>query len=107
MFRPGVRSAVRSFPRGNGKSTFEAALAVWATFDTGDTGAPQVPIIATTVGQAIRSVYGVARSMVLANDELRSRALDFTGTGTSRITRHTTGARCSRWRTIMAGLAGA
>lgn len=106
MFRPGVRSAVRSFPRGNGKSTFEAALAVWALFDTGSTGAPQVPIIATTVGQAIRSVYGVARSMVLANDELRSRALDFTGTGTSRISTPYNGGEMFPMANDVAGLQG-
>src|SRR6478735_2363388 len=51
-----VDAAVLSFPRGNGKSTLEAAIAVWAGFADDATGAPQVPIIATTVGQAMRSV---------------------------------------------------
>lgn len=73
-------------PRGNGKSTFGGALATWALFDDDETGAPQVPIIATTVGQAIRSCYGVAAAMVKAEPELLSRALIFTGIGTSRIT---------------------
>lgn len=77
--------AVLGTPRGNGKSTFGGALAVWALFDDDETGAPQVPVIATTVGQAIRSVYGVAAAMVKAEPELLSRSLIFTGIGTSRI----------------------
>jgi phage terminase large subunit-like protein len=51
-----VQSAAESFPRGNGKSTFSAAIATWAGFDDDLTGAPSVPIVATTVGQAKRSV---------------------------------------------------
>src|SRR3990167_1798659 len=43
----GIDLAVLATPRGNGKSTFGGALAVWATFDNDDTGAPQVPIVAT------------------------------------------------------------
>lgn len=78
--------SILATPRGNGKSTFGGALAVWALFDDDETGAPQVPIIATTVGQAIRSCYGVAAAMVKAEPELLSRSLIFTGIGTSRIT---------------------
>jgi phage terminase large subunit-like protein len=81
----GVEAAVRAFPRGNGKSTLEAGFCAWAGFDDDYTGSPSVPIIATTVGQAIRSVYGTIVSMVKAEPELAGRALIFTGTGTSRI----------------------
>lgn len=81
----GIDLSILSTPRGNGKSTFGGALAVWATFDDDDTGTPQVPIIATTVGQAIRSCYGVAVAMVKAEPELLSRALIYTGIGTSRV----------------------
>ena len=77
--------AVLGTPRGNGKSTFGGALAVWALYDDDETGAPQVPIIATTIGQAIRSCYGVAASMVKRDPELLSRALIFTGVTTPRI----------------------
>jgi phage terminase large subunit-like protein len=80
-----VDAAVLSFPRGNGKSTFQAALAVWAAFMDTSTGAPQVPIIATTVGQAMRSVYNTAAAMVAHESELERRSIPFTGTGTSRI----------------------
>lgn len=80
-----VDLSILGTPRGNGKSTFGGALAAWALFDDDDTGAPQVPIIATTVGQAIRSCYGVATSMVKTEPELLSRALIFTGIGTSRV----------------------
>lgn len=81
----GIDTAVLQTPRGNGKSSFGGALALWALFDDDDTGAPQVPIIATTVGQAIRSCYGVAVSMIKADKELLNRSLVFTGIGTSRI----------------------
>lgn len=78
--------AVLSSPRGNGKSTFGGGLAVWAVFDDDETGSPQVPIVATTISQAIRSCYGVAVSMVKADPELLRRALIFTGISTPRIT---------------------
>ena len=81
----GIDLAILGTPRGNGKSTFGGALAVWAAFDDDDTGAPQVPIIATTIGQAIRSCYGVAVSMVKNEPELLRRALIYTGIATPRI----------------------
>ena len=82
----GVDLAVLETPRGNGKSTFGGALAAWAVFDDDETGAPQVPVVATTIGQAIRSCYGVAVSMVKADPELLKRALIYTGIATPRIT---------------------
>jgi phage terminase large subunit-like protein len=81
----GVDAAILQTPRGNGKSSLGGALAVWALFDDDATGAPQVPIIATTVGQAKRSCYGVAEAMVRADPELSDRALIYTGTATNRI----------------------
>jgi phage terminase large subunit-like protein len=81
----GVDAAILQTPRGNGKSTLGGALATWALYDDDETGAPQVPIIATTVGQAIRSCYGVAQAMVNAEPELLKRALIYTGTATTRI----------------------
>ena len=84
-FADDVDASVESFPRGNGKSTIEAAVAVTATYLDTETGAPQVPIIATTVGQAIRSVYGVGVSMIKAEKELADRALIFSGIATPRV----------------------
>lgn len=81
----GVDASATSFPRGNGKSTFGAAFGVWGTFDDDDTGSPQVPVVATTVGQAIRSCYGVGAAMVAASPELRDRAVIYTGIATPRI----------------------
>lgn len=81
----GIDSAVTAMPAGNGKSTWAAGLANAALFVGDGTGAPQVPVIATTLGQAIRSVYGVAESMVRAEPELASRANIFTGVSTPRI----------------------
>ena len=87
----GIDAAVLQTPRGNGKSSLGGALATWAVFDDDETGAPQVPIIATTVGQAIRSCYGVAASMVKTEPELANRALIYTGTATNRIMPHFNG----------------
>ena len=81
----GVDLSILATPRGNGKSTFGGALGVWATFDDDETGAPQVPVVATTIGQAIRSCYGVAVSMVKAEPELLKRALIYTGIATPRV----------------------
>ncbi len=81
----GIDLAVLATPRGNGKSTFGGALGVWAVFDDDETGAPQVPIVATTIGQAIRSCYGVAVAMVKKEPELLRRALIYTGIATPRI----------------------
>lgn len=82
----GVDSAILATPRGNGKSSGGGAFAVWALFDDDETGAPQVPIVATTIGQAIRSCYGVAVSMVKAEPELLRRSLIYTGIATPRVT---------------------
>jgi phage terminase large subunit-like protein len=81
----GIDAAVLQTPRGNGKSSLGGALAVWAVFDDDETGAPQVPIIATTIGQAIRSCYGVAVSMIRSEPELDTRALIYTGTSTPKV----------------------
>ncbi|MHA3020138.1 terminase TerL endonuclease subunit [Mycobacterium sp. BMJ-28] len=85
ILKPGVRQAVLQAPRGQGKSTLLAAIAVWATFDKSETGQPQVPIMATTVGQAARAVYDVACKMVAAEPELDSRALVYTAMSNAKI----------------------
>jgi phage terminase large subunit-like protein len=87
----GVDSSVLTTPRGNGKSTFGGALAAWAVFDDDDTGAPQVPIVATTISQAIRSCYGVAASMIRNEPELVSRCIIYTGVATPRVIVHANG----------------
>jgi len=81
----GIDAAVLQTPRGNGKSSLGGALAVWAVFDDDETGAPQVPIIATTIGQAIRSCYGVAVAMIRSEPELLRRSLIYTGVATPRV----------------------
>lgn len=81
-----ISSSVMSVGRGNGKSTFLAAAATWALFDPDESGAPQVPIVATTVNQAIRSVYGVALAMINSNWELRSRSVLYSAIGAQKAT---------------------
>lgn len=85
ILAPGIRQAVLQAPRGQGKSTLLAAIAVWAVFDKSDTGQPIVPIMATTVGQAARSVYDVACKMVAAEPELSTRALVYTAISSAKI----------------------
>lgn len=80
-----ITSAIASWPRGQGKSTLLAAIAVWATFDRCSSGTPDVPIVATTVGQAMKSVYNVAVAMVDAEPELASRAKLYTAISDPRI----------------------
>src|SRR5512137_825212 len=59
----GMDIGILATPRGNGKSSLGGALAVWALFDDDATGSPHVPVVATTIGQGIRSCYGVAVAM--------------------------------------------
>lgn len=80
-----TEAAALSVGRGNGKSTIAAGLACWGGFYVGDLGAPVVPIIAVTVGQAMRSVYDTAVSMVKHESQLDDRSLIYTGFGSSRI----------------------
>lgn len=102
----GVSSAAMSCPRGQGKSTLLAGLGVWATFDVSDSGAPQVPVVATRTQQAIRSVYGVAVSMVKAEPELFTRSLIFTAIGTHRIEVAQTGGQMFPMANNVDGLQG-
>ena len=87
----GVNSAVMSCPRGQGKSTLLAALGLWALFCPGVGGAPQVPVVATTVMQAHRSVYGVALAMIHAELELADRALIYSAIGGMKVIVPSTG----------------
>lgn len=102
----GVTSAVMSCPRGQGKSTLLAGLAVWATFDESDSGAPQVPIVATRTQQAIRSVYGVAVAMVKAEPELFDRSIIYTAIGTNRVVVDQTGGEMFPMANGVDGLQG-
>lgn len=87
VLKRGVRTAVLTLGRGNGKSSLLAAMAVWATFDRQafDSGDPQVPIAAVTVKQAVRATYGVAVRMVKANPSLSDRAIIYSGFADPRI----------------------
>lgn len=91
VLRDGTTSALMAVPRGNGKSTLLAGLALWALFDPDDSGAPQIPVVATTVNQAVRSVYGVALDMALKSPDVETRMLYHTGIGTQKIFANTGG----------------
>lgn len=81
----GVSVSVMSVGRGNGKSTLLAALGLHALFDPDESGAPQIPVVATTVQQAVTSVYGVALAMLRANWELSSRCFVYSAIGAQKI----------------------
>jgi phage terminase large subunit-like protein len=102
----GVSSAVMEIPRGNGKSTFLAGVGLWAGFDPDESGAPQVPIVATTVSQAIRSVYGVAVAMVNGEPELAGRALVFSAIGATKVVIPFTGGELFPVASLPDGLQG-
>lgn len=106
IYATGIDAAVLSFPRGNGKSTLQAALAVAGTFLPHETGAPEVPIIATTVSQAMSSVYNTAASMVMTDPELARRSLIFTGWGSAKVQVPSTGGRFYPMANAEAGLQG-
>jgi len=80
-----VNSAGMLVPRGNGKSTFLGAVATHATFDPDESGAPQVPIVATTLQQANRATYGVALAMINTMPELQSRSVIYSGVGYMKV----------------------
>ena len=103
---PGVSAAAMSVARGNGKSTFLAALGVWAVFHSEGGGAPQVPVVATTLGQAVRSVYGVALSMINAEPELAVRALVYQSIGNQRVVVPSTGGEMFAVSNDVDGLQG-
>lgn len=87
IFKPGVRAATLSVPRGGGKSTLLAAIALYCLFDKQASlgGQPQIPVCAVTYQQAMRAVFLVAVEMVKANPNLEERALIYSGIGTTKI----------------------
>lgn len=78
-----LRSAVLSTPRGNGKSSLSACLALWALHD--DEHSPQVPVIATTLGQAIRTVFTTCRRMTEVSPALAERTIAYSAIGNTRL----------------------
>lgn len=81
----GISVSVMSVGRGNGKSTLLAAMGLHALFDPDESGAPQIPVVATTIQQAVTSVYGVALAMLRAEWELNSRCFVYSALGSQKI----------------------
>ena len=71
VLAPGIRTAVVAIPRGNGKSTLAAALALWALVD-GPEGA-EVPIVAGVSERQAFIAFNTARRMVQLDSELADR----------------------------------
>ena len=93
-----VSAAAMRIPRGNGKSTLLAAVALWGLFDDDELGSPQIPIVASTLQQAKRSVYSVAASMVDKCDLLRGGRRCSRASVPSGSLRLLPAASCSRSR---------
>jgi phage terminase large subunit-like protein len=75
VLAPGTRTAVIAIPRGNGKSTLAAALALWALVD-GPEGA-EVPIVGGVSERQARIAFNTARRMVQLDPELAARVQVF------------------------------
>ncbi len=91
VYSSGITSAAMEIPRGNGKSTFLAAVALHALCDEDDGGQPQVPIVATTVAQAMRTVFGPACDMADKNPVIGNRLLRYSAIGNQKLVMPTTG----------------
>lgn len=76
-------ACVVSMPRGNGKSGLAVGMALWALYDGGESA--QVPVVATTVGQAIRTVYSRCARVVELSPVLEERTLSYTAQGSTRL----------------------
>ena len=73
---------------------------------TPTTGAPSVPIIATTVMQAKRSVYNTLISMVQHSPELEPRSIVYSAIGQERLYVPTTDGECFPLSNDIDGLQG-
>jgi len=86
---PGVDASALTLPRGNGKSTFAGGVATWATFDEYVAelfgGKPDIPVIAPTLKQARKGVYGAACDFRRNHPALASRSIQYTASGEERI----------------------
>jgi phage terminase large subunit-like protein len=79
-----VRYGLESLPRGNAKSTTMGAFALSEVFL--DPHSPSVPIVATTVNQAVKAIYRPALRMVALNEELSERSHVYSAIGSQRLT---------------------
>lgn len=98
--------AIKSCPRGEGKSTEMAALACWATFAENESGDPQVPIIGTRMSQAKKSIYNVVLKMIKLEPELASRSKIYTGIGVEHVEVPWTEGECFPMAHNVEGLQG-
>lgn len=79
---PSVRSAMEKIARGNAKTTTAGAFVTANAFLEPD---GDYPIVATTVKQAEKTVYGAVLAMVKAHPELSERVQQFTSVADKRL----------------------
>jgi phage terminase large subunit-like protein len=89
VLAPGVTSSPLTLPKGNGKSTFTGAFATWALHDevAAETfgGKPDVPVVAPTLKQGRKGIYGACVDFRKNCPELRTRSIEYTASGAERI----------------------
>jgi phage terminase large subunit-like protein len=79
----GVRTGGLQIPRGNAKSTLWSAVGLWALCDHDDS--PQVPLVASTAGHALRTLFRPARTMIDLEPELSRRLVVYSSSSDRRI----------------------
>jgi phage terminase large subunit-like protein len=79
----GTSIAMLKVARGNAKSTTTAGFALAHLFLTEDA---DIPVVASTVGQITKTVYGPMVRMVELNPELEGRVLKFSAWGSTKMT---------------------
>lgn len=85
LFGAHVSAGCLVMGRGGGKSGLFAGLADAALFLGDDQGAPVVPIVAASLGQARQSIYDPAIWAIQHEPEMADRSLIFSGIGTERV----------------------
>ena len=79
---PSVRAAMDKIARGNAKTTTLGAFAVAHVFLEEDA---DVPIVASTVTQAMKTTYGAAARFIALNPQLSGLTLTYTGMGAAKL----------------------
>ena len=89
VLAPGVEASALTLPRGQGKSTFCGAFATWCGFDPAVAeefgGQPDIPVIATTLKIARKSLYGAVVAFRRNHPDLLDRSLQYTASGEERV----------------------
>jgi phage terminase large subunit-like protein len=79
---PGLRAAMEKVGRGNAKTTTLGAFLVAHLFLEEDA---DVPVVASTITQAMKTTYGAALRLIQLNENLANQVLIYTGMGAAKV----------------------